>query len=276
MMFVIRIKRALIAIATALIATPCGALPEFDFQIPEAAPKAPKLVKQKTSADDLWVDLDMSCPREVVPAELAFQAERFNKPAVTIAEGENLRTVSKNCMLTAAEYFATRQKMQEEQKLELRENGTAAGGTVVLDKYTAEHCRNLYVPRHIVAVQDSTQIPSADYVGELHVAGAYDVRGNAAQSAIKAKRIKIYPGGWIGTTSPQVKSVALKAAKIETNLVAPAPIDSAQPPNSGDYELKPVETVMTKALDEFIPTEGTEASVEIGVYRQQRESCLPK
>lgn len=260
-----------------LAAAPCAAIPDFDFEVPEAAPKKTKAVKR--TADDVFVDLDLSSAREVVPATLAFEAEKFAKPTVTISEGENLRTVSKNCMLTAAEYFAARQLMKDAtQKVALRENGTAAGGTVVVDKYTAEHCRNMYVPKHLVARQNLSDLAELVIPGELHVAGVYDIAGGGTGNAsdlIKAKRVKLYPGGSIVASA----DVVLKADRIESTVGGePQPrSDTAPlPPGSSEYELKKVETELVKADDEFIPSEGTEASVEIGVFRQSRESCQPK
>lgn len=268
-----------------VIGLPCIALPDFDVDVSnEPSQRAPKDA-------EIVVDLDMSCPRQVVPAELAFKAESFKRPTITISEGEDVRTVSKNCMLTASEYFAARQLMQDEQKLQLRANGTAMRGSVLLDKYTAEHCRNLYVPRQVVAIQDSTHVPTVDFAGELHIAGTYEIIGTAAHPAVKAKRIKLYPGGIVATTSPQIKGLTFASPKIETALIArerdrPEQIvdiiyakGKSGKKNvdviSGDYKVQKVDVTLVKANDEFIPTEGSESALEVGLYRQERESCQP-
>lgn len=262
--------RTSLAIFTLLLtAAPVAAL-ELDFAVPDSAPK--KIKPARRTADDVFVDLDLSSAREVVPATLAFEAEKFGKPSVTIAEGDNLRTISANCMLTAAEYFAARQLMQHtSQLIALRENGTAAGGTLVVDKYTAEHCRNMYVSRNLLVKQNQSDLVELVIPGELHVAGTYDA---GAGGLIKAKRLKLYPGGSVVASG----NLVLEADKIESTLSDPAaPLASAPlAPGSSEYELKKIDTELIKADDEFIPSEGTEASVEIGVFHQSRESCQPR
>jgi hypothetical protein len=271
-----------------LAISPCGAMPEIDFEVPE---KQPAIVKH--DPDDVVVDLDMSCPRECVPANMAFQAEKYSRPTIRIAEGDDVRSVSKNCMLTASEYFAARQIMRDEQKLELTSVGTASKGTVYLDKYTAEHCRNLYVPRRVLAIQDAAVVPDVVLAGELHIAGTYQVQGVAARSMVKAKRIKLCLDGCIAS-SGDVKVLSVLAPKIETSLIAEVSgsagkytrdtiysKDKAGKRNieaisNRDYEVQKVETTLLKANDEFIPAEGTENAVEIGLIRQQRESCQRK
>jgi hypothetical protein len=247
---------------------------DIDFTVPDSQPK--KSAKH-VSPTDVYVDLDLSSPREVVPAQLAFDAENYAKPTVVVPEGENLRTVSKNCMLTASEYFALRQLMETgEQKMRLRDNGTASGGTFELDKFTADHCRNLYIPRHTTVIQNSAVLPTLNIPGEVHIAGLYEIRGNvpSIKSHLHAKRILLYPSGSIGSTSSD--SISMKADKIETKVLADNISHTPKAASTGAYELKKVETTLVKADDEFIPAEGTEVSVEVGVLHQERESCQPK
>jgi hypothetical protein len=237
---------------------------DIDFVVPDATPK--KLKPAKHAVDDVFVDLDLSSAREVIPASLAFEAEKFAKPTAVVPEGDNLRTVSKNCMLTASEYFSLRQIMHDQPELQLREDGTASGGKVVIDKYTAEHCRNLYVPRRVVAVQDCDVLPVLSIPGELHIAGAYDILGAAASAGLHAKLVKLYPGASISSPANVTLSITQKSGRSL----------SRRSPDSDEYVLTKSDTTLVRADDEFIPSEGTEASIEIGVLHQQRESCQPK
>jgi len=186
-----------------------------------------------------------------------------------------MRTISQHCMLTAAEYFAARQLMQAgSQKLALRENGTAGGGSADLDKYTIEHCRNLYLPRHIRLQHESGSAPKAAITGELHIAGTFQVNGNG-ETSVRAKRIRLYPAGVIEANHA---ALSLLADKIDGSLTADEAsarkvIDATKSGAASEYTLKRTDETLVKSNDEFIPTEGTDDSVEVNLLLQQRESC---
>jgi hypothetical protein len=160
------------------------------------------------------------------------------------------------------------------QKLVLRDNGTAGGGSAILDKYTIEHCRNLYLPRRIRLEHNAGETAKAQIAGELHIAGTLQVKGDG-DSCVRAKRIRLYPAGLIEANRA---SLSLEADKIDGGMSADEAsarkvIDATARGADSEYQLKHTQEAFVKANDEFIPTEGTDSSVEVNLLLQQRESC---
>ncbi len=283
-----------ILIAFMLAAGPSLAMPDIDFQVPDPRTEP----AQAHAATDIFVDLDLSSGRECVPSAMAFEAEKWKQPTILLDEGDSVRTASKHCMFTAAEYFAARQVMNNKPQLELTIHGIAKSGSIIFDEYTAKHCRNMYVPKKVVLVQNATTHPAVNIQGELHIGGAYMVTGKAQDCSIKAKRIKLNSDSSITISSPHINRLSLISKEVEVQ-ARETPIrqeSSAADSTISDtvyskdkrgykhveavvnsnYVLKTTQTDLVHSPEEFIPVEGQDEAVEVGLYRQQRESCQLK
>lgn len=285
-----------LSVSLALFGTASFAMPDIDFQVPESC------ASRKQPSEDVVVDIDLSSGKECIPASLAFDAERYKKKLVSVTEGENVRFISRNCMLTAGEYFAAKCNMEgKAPTFDLTSQGTISSGIVTLDKFTVDHCRNLYLPRHLTIKHDVSLIPVLKLEGSLKIDGTYLLVGKAKTCSIIAKQVQVATCGFLG--SPQGQE------PIEVRMEAPEGVDLAHLPAEklaenavhsdaspksekiiysrdakggredlgivdGDYKVQTVQRVMFKTTPQLIPVDGENlAPVEGGVEEQSRESC---
>lgn len=255
------------------------ALPELDFQVPDEQSAS------QSSPDDIVVDLDPSSPLECVPALLLFRGDALKFASVSIDEGEFTRTISRNCMLTAGEYFAAKEVLSSgEQKVVLSDRGTLVEGEVYLDPYISQRCRSLTVPAGLVAVQSLPNMPKA-----IKVAGTYVFESLSKSASLRANRLRLASGAVIAckngvgfsklvvdetkrflVVDPAGSELVIASSKCASPAVA-----HLQPSGDCAYQIKKVVRTLVKGEngEELVPSNGQSKAVEARINTQERMSC---
>ncbi len=241
----------------------CWAVPELNFEVPDG-----EQAIAQASPEDILVDLDPASPIECVPALLLFRGA-LKSASVCIDEGDYTRTISKNCMLTAAEYFAAREILTgEDQQLTLSEKGTATAGEVYLDPYITQRCRSLSVPAGMTAIQSVPHLPRS-----IKVEGRYFLEAMSATVRLRANRIHVGPGAVVACkTGCGFSRLALDENK---RLLV---VDNSQPAADCGYQLKKIVRSLVKNSpdEELVPLAGQTKAIEARIHGQERMSCQPR
>lgn len=241
-------------------------------------------VASQSAPDDILVELDPVSPLECVPALLLFKGRALQAASVSITEGQYTRTVSKNCMLTAGEYFAAKELMATgEQRLALTENGTASSGELYIDPYIAQRCKSLTVPSGMTAVQSGSSMPRS-----IKVSGKYIFDSMGQQQRVRASRFRLAAGAVVaGKTDAGVAVLTLDDSKkflvVDTTAVASKTGDEVVALGSSVspaclYQVKKVSRTLVKgaAGEELVPSAGQTKPVEATIHTQERMSCQPR